>query len=115
MSKKQEDNRDVFDKVADYMAPAVGAVIGGVVGRKIGRKATRSASTERERARIGRRLENDDWIDDAAGEALQNRAWKLDRQIRANRAGTSRLTAAGASVGAGSGYVAGQEAKKRRK
>ncbi len=33
MSKKQEDNRDIFDKALDY-APVIGAVGGGVLARR---------------------------------------------------------------------------------
>lgn len=42
MSKKPEDNRDVFDKIADYAVPAAGTVLGGVAGRKLfGKTASR--------------------------------------------------------------------------
>lgn len=37
MTKKKEDNRDVFDKALDY-APVAGGVIGGVVGVRAGKK-----------------------------------------------------------------------------
>lgn len=46
MGKKQEDNRDIFEKALD-IAPMAGAVGGALVGRKIGRRMAKSAHGDR--------------------------------------------------------------------
>lgn len=39
MAKKDEDNRDIFEKALDYpVGTAVGAAVGGMAGRRLARK-----------------------------------------------------------------------------
>lgn len=49
MAKDKEDNRDIFDKIADYVGPAalVAAGLSGVAGSKIHRAASRAKKIDR--------------------------------------------------------------------
>ena len=123
MSKKQEDNRDIFDKALDYAAPAAGAVLGAKLGpRLIGgvsksnmKRVRGNAERMEESARKIRGKKRPTWGD-------ADEAFGLDKASVSNREAygsmyrsRTRGAVAGTAAGAAGGYVAGQEAKKRRK
>lgn len=123
MAKKQEDSRDIFDKVADYIAPVAGAVIGARLGpRLIGgvsksnmKRVLGNAERMEESARKIRGKKRPTWGD-------ADEAFGLDKAAISNREAygsmyrsRTRGAVAGGVAGGAAGHVGGQEAKKRRK
>lgn len=48
MAKKQEDNRDVFEKALDYVVPVAGAYLGARAGMRLGAGKKGLARTRKE-------------------------------------------------------------------
>lgn len=141
MSKKKEDNRDIYDKVADYLAPAAGAVLGGVAGRRLlGKTPSRTLRVRDTETGIEYSMETGRKPDFARGVisdksplARSTRGRKPGDQVRiktpaghreykvlqnAGSSGVARNGAAyiaGGAAGAAAGNEAATELKKRRK
>jgi len=131
MAKEKEDNRDVFEKIGDYMAPVVG-VAGFYAGRKIARKFGKmgdknfSADPEHDLWLARQRnLEARGWRDSAKTEPTKRYRdqYKQNAKVRASQGADARnrvvANNALATVTGGSGalatHAATQERKKRRK
>lgn len=139
MAKEKEDNRDVFDKILDYVAPAAGAVVGGVAGRKIASKrkfrgdwAYKGHSAEPTRD-LSDGLRRQAWQLDHGGSRIKQgdkdvtKEWSAKykdqaRRVDRMRAENAALPWAGAAAGSGFGYGAKEgaspyevEIRKRRK
>lgn len=136
--KKQEDNRDVFEKVLDWAVPVGAALVVGKAGQKLGRRALRYKGKIIDQARregmndekIQRTMGND-WSEVTAWDALERnqiRPGMTKAQIKVGiddlkraqaeargygRTGKARLalTAGSAAVG----YKAGSDINEYRK
>lgn len=131
MSKKKEDNRDIYDKVAEYLAPVAGAVVGGGVGKRIAKSAGKKGS---------KTFSRDPFIDSVNARSNYKSAAEMrdlrsqaspglrdyyDDRIKYYRSrgdmhrnrvlANNGLAAVGGAAGAGGGYVATEEVRKRRK
>jgi hypothetical protein len=110
MAKKQEDNRDVFDKALDYAAPVVGAVAGGAIARRIGgmSRSTRKALEKKRMEETLRMLEG-----------KPNKLGRVADELASDSSARGMRTLYGASVGGATGayfnYAKDMEKKKRRK
>ncbi len=134
---KKEDNRDIFDKIADYVAPAAGAALGGVAGRKLASKRTFKGdwAYKGHRAKPTKDLSDGlrkqaDHIDYGGARVTRRgvdvssehsgKFRKQARQVDRMRAENVAITGAGAVGGAAVGYGAKEglepyEIRKRRK
>lgn len=141
MPKPKEDSRDIYDKVADYLAPVAGAAIGGVAGRKLlGKTPSRKLRVRDTETGIEYSMETGRKSDFARGVisdksplARSTRGRKPGDQVRiktpaghreyqvlqnAGGSGIARNSAAyvaGGSAGAVAGNEAATEMRKRRK
>lgn len=123
MAKKQEDNRDVFEKALDYAVPAAGAYVGMVAGRRLGgsKKRAQKYFEERDAARRKRDslIESKHPKQGDAEEVL----WQENKRTWANEDGWRQVNGrvhggmAGATAGAVGGMVLqdGNRPGKRRR
>jgi hypothetical protein len=128
MSKDKDDNRDIFEKALDYAPTVAGAVIGGGVARKLSKARVRwtpdgprPATSKYQKMARGNAKARRDYVSrdpykeskSAKDDILETaRGW--DRT--ANQIGAIRVAKfATVPAGAGAGYAAGEEIKKRRK
>lgn len=116
MSKKKEDNRDIWDKITDYAPATVGALAGGAIGRGAGKFAGKKfrkadiAEGEMDARKYGLRPGMSKYEADKLIER-SGRKW-------ADRSGSyygAQLGIAGAFAGGVAGEKARQAAKDRRK
>jgi hypothetical protein len=115
----EEDTRDVFDKALDY-APVVGAGAGFLVGRRFGLKKVDRADraymreARQQEAREVRQRANPSQRNTDDVIVGRRRLQELEKELYRAVGPVGRNAAAGTAAGAGAGYVAGQEIKKRR-
>ena len=125
MAKDKEDNRDIFDKIADYAPAAGGAVVGGMVGRKI---AGRAGKKHRERYQETRRNQDEIqdaydsappgyWDSRASGNPLSpgevSRIRRISSSANDRNAAVKRIgTFAGAAAGGATGHAVSQKRRK---
>lgn len=121
--KKQEDNRDIFEKALDYGAPMAGAVIGGALASRFNRgalkRAKRSAkqaddefqiASEKESRRPGMLIRSSREFDEAESKMLVR-----DANYAAEKAKRARNVVIGSGLGGAAGYKAADSERKRRK
>jgi len=108
MSKKQEDNWDIFD--LDY-APIAGAVLGGAAGKRIMRKSIKNDSRRAGYARA----QSDMAKKSGNSAAAKDQDWVADYYKSQARRKGAQAIGYGAAAGYAAGYGADQEVKKRRK
>lgn len=109
MAKKQEDNRDVFEKALDYVVPVAGAYLGARAGMRLG-ASKKSVSASYKDADAARERVRSDGSGLDEYRSKNNAAWRRgDRRIHGGMAG--------ATAGAVGGMILqdGNRPGKRRK
>lgn len=122
MSKKQEDNRDVFEKALDpdvFGGGVAGAIAANLIARRLGRRYKERFSSD---PNLDRRVADqaDNQLEsirlrggDPDGPGAASVAWRNEGKRRRGRlAANAVVTAAGGGAG---GLVGNEVSKKRRK
>ena len=119
MSKKREDNRDVFEKALDpdvFGGGVAGAIAANVLARKLGKRFKKRFSSDpdldqRAAQDADNMLESIRWKGGGRGAASD--AWRAEGKMRRGRlAGNAVVTAAGGGAG---GLVGSEYSKSKRR